>query len=247
MGKILSSLQNIKGQLALAIQHAPKSPVLDLHNHSVDKHLNEINNDIQAIDKQIESVFSSITEEEGDDELSQVKEIEAAYHDFLTNGAIKCISLIRQNKYHDANELLVTEMNDLYLKSKKLLEGFIEYNNNEAKELFEGSESDYQGILVQNLIIIVVGAIVALFFSFMIIRGIHSSVTKLQIASGKLAEGDMTTTIEDFYNDELGQVCLSFNQIALNKSLILPIFNKNMVIPPFFYYFLSNSLYIYYY
>ncbi len=57
MGKILSSFQNIQSQLALAIQHAPDSKVLDLHNHAVDKHLNFINEDIQAIEKHIETVI----------------------------------------------------------------------------------------------------------------------------------------------------------------------------------------------
>ena len=221
MGKMLSSFQNIQAQLALAIQHAPDSPVLDLHNHQVDKHLDTINEDIQAIDKLIEKVFSAIAGDETGDELDQVKKIEVAYHNFLTNGAVKAISLIRQNKYHDANELLVTDINTLYLKSRKLLEDFIEYNNNEAIELFENSESNYQEVLVENIFIIILGAIIALFFSYIIIRGIHSSVEKLQLAASDFAEGDMTTTINDYNHDELGQVCESFNQMASNFRHVL--------------------------
>jgi methyl-accepting chemotaxis protein len=221
MGSILSSFQNIQSQLALAIQHAPGSKVLDLHNHAVDQHLNIINDEIQAIEKVIEVVFNAIDGDITGKEIERVKNIEATYHDFLTNGAVKAISLIRQNKYYEANKVLVSDMRTLFQKEKKLLDGFIEYNNKEAIEIFESSESYYQQFLLITIIIIIVSVTLGLFLSFMIIRGIQTSVIKLQSASTNFANGDMTTIISDYYQDELGEVCQSFNHMVDNVRQVI--------------------------
>ncbi|MFK5983980.1 MAG: methyl-accepting chemotaxis protein [Pseudomonadota bacterium] len=219
MGVLMSAFQSIESEIALAIQHAPDSKVLDLHNHSIDKHLDVINKDIQSIEKSIATVYEAINRFDsgrGGEGLQQIKNIERVYHDFLSNGAVKAISLIRQNKYYEADKVLVTDMRRLYQKEKKLLDNFIEYNNNEAIAIFEKSEENYQYILLENIILIIVATVLGLFLSFMIIRGIQVSVKKLQAASNDFANGDMTTTITDFYQDELGEVCKSFNQMAVN-------------------------------
>jgi len=213
MGKFLNSLQEIRAQLALALQHAPDSKFLKLHNHDVDQHLNIVNEHIEGIDGIIEEVYKNIGE---NDEAGVIKSIEKEYHDFLTNGAIKVISLIIQNKHYEANKLLITDMNALFLRVQRLTNDFIVFNENEAMEIFQTSHHDYQTILYEALILIVLGVILSLFFAFMIIRGINNSVDKLQQSANDFANGDLRSSINDYADDEIGVVCHSFNQMAEN-------------------------------
>jgi len=221
MGKFLNGMQEIRAQLALALQHAPDSKFLKLHNHDIDQHLNIVNQQIEGIDAIIQEVYKKIEGDISGDEIDAVKEIEKEYHNFLTNGAIKVISLIRQNKHYDANKVFITDMNSVFKRVQRLLENFINYNESEAISIFESSEDEYQTILYEDLLLIVLGVFSSLFFAFMIIRGINSSVKKLQHSADAFADGDLRSSISDYNNDEIGAVCYSFNQMAENVRQLL--------------------------
>jgi len=221
MGRFLNGLQEIRAQLALALQHAPDSKFLKLHNHDIDQHLNIVNEHIENIDALIQGVYKKIEGDSSGDEIDAVKAIEVEYHNFLTNGAIKVISLIRQNKYYEANQVLITDMNALFIKVQRLLEGFIAFNENEAVEIFENSEREYQTILYEDVLLIVLGVVLSLFSAFMIIRGINNSVEKLQQSADEFANGDLRSSIDHYNNDEIGAVCNSFNKMAENVRQLL--------------------------
>lgn len=216
MGRLLNSIQEIRAQLMFALQHAPDSKFLKLHNHDIDVHLNIINEQIEAIDSIIEGVYEKIDTDNADAKTETIKAIEREYHEFLTNGAIKAISLIRQNKHYEANQVIIVDMSERFVKVQRHLEEFINHSEQEAVDIFETSESDYQTILYEDLVLIVLGVGLSLFFAFMIIRGINSSVEKLRHSADDFANGDLRSSIDNFSNDEIGAVCISFNQMAEN-------------------------------
>lgn len=110
---------------------------------------------------------------------------------------------------------------NVYENSLSLLDEVIKYNNEEASNMVQLGQLDYeQGF---NFMLIVMGIIIILsvIISFTISRSISKKLNLIQNGAQKLADGDLNFELNINSTDEIGNLASSFEQVRNNlKALI---------------------------
>ena len=136
----------------------------------------------------------------------------------LSNNILR---LVRGGRREEAKALLLGDSDKAFEVIKAKLKEDIEFNtsigaelNRKAKALYRSSEMWIIGVLAVS-----VG--MGLLVTFLIIRSIQAPLRELMDASGRITDGDLTTTVAVASEDEFGQLAGKFNGMAENLNGVI--------------------------
>ncbi len=143
-------------------------------------------------------------------EAKYVQEIEQSIERYLRQGLQTIIEKIQNKQFFEANQLILENLGSkresYYGRLNFLLEKIVDYNDEEALDLFDLSEIDYQSTLNLEVILAVMGMLIGFVLSALIIRNIDRAVKELHDVSLEYAQGNLSNKVHYNSDDELGRV-----------------------------------------
>ncbi len=211
LGRIELAVQTIQTELLLSAQHNPSHPLRSSHQHPLDQHLNVVDGAVSLIKKDWSAYLSThLTAEEK--QLSDT--VDAQLERMLTQGVVPALMALRQADFAAANQILLTTLRPEAGTLAGTLEQILELQSAIAEQEYQNAETSYQNTLIIAAITTLVALTVLLLMSWSIIHGISASVTRLEQASTRLADGDLTSRANDRRTDELGRISQAFDRMA---------------------------------
>lgn len=211
LGRIQQELQNVRAELLLSLQHDPRQPLSNSHDHPVNRHLEEVNGSLKRIDNDWKAYLATyLTPEEKQlaDQASQ------QLSTLLNQGVNPILTALQRQDYANANRTLLTSLQPAASALDGTLERMLALQVTIAEQEYQKAEQSYSRTLIINIATTLVALAVLTLLSWSIIHGISAAVASLERASTRLAEGDLTARTHDQSNDELGRISQAFDQMA---------------------------------
>lgn len=210
LDNIFTDINSTRTELLLALQHAPDSPFVDLHNHPLSQHIDNIESNRarnQQAWGQLDALqFASAEKQQLKDLQDDVKALRGQVEPVL--------QAINQQNFYLANQLVLTQVNPAVAQVRKSMTQLSDQLMNRAQEEFNLGEQRYQQTLTLFAFILIIGGALIVLLAVRVISSIQNAVKLLREASEKIAAGDTRVRVTYPGNDELRAVALAFNHMG---------------------------------
>ena len=176
------------------------------------KSLDAIAPERKKISDNLEKLEKSITSDKGKEILKKVQTARAGY----VGSQDKFLELLKADKKVEIVALMQGELRKTQSEYLKAVSDLIDFQTELMAKA--GKEADEMAGAAERLIIIlsVIASILTALFGWFITRSITKPVGEALAVTQRLAEGDLTVTIDDISKDEIGQM-LSAQQGLIAK------------------------------
>lgn len=208
---IYADINGSRAELLLALQHAPDSSFLDLHDHPASRHIDAIKNG-QARNKQGWEMLDAITFSAKDQQL--IEDLLAQVKVLRHQGVDPVIAAISTGNYYRANQLILTTVNPAIGKVREVMMQLSDNLMHDAQQEFNQGEQRYQQTIKLFAVVIALGGALIILLAVRVITSIQRAVKLLREASGQMASGDTTVRVRYQGQDELRDVAIAFNNMS---------------------------------
>lgn len=213
LSEIQTTIHDNRSQLKEMIQHDPQHKELagKHKDHEISLHMNQLAVNKRLIDTLFER-YKNHNFFEG--EQFVFNEIKVGREDFVENGLLRAVGLIKEGKYEEAKKILDNKSEPLAITVLFQIKALVNTIEKELENEIVMQEKTYD--FTQKLII---GLVLALFAiglgsSFWIIRSITSPVKALEEAMKKVGEtNDFTISTGVVSHDEIGGIAEAFESL----------------------------------
>lgn len=211
LDNVFADINGTRTQLLLALQHAPDSSFLDLHNHPVSLHLETIESG-QARNQlawaQLDALGFTGAEQQMLDTLkARVRVLRKESVDLV-------VQAINEQDYYYANQVILTKVNPAVTGVREAMSDLSNQLMGQAQELFNQGELRYEQTLKLFAFALLAGGALVLLLAIRVICSIQEAVKLLREASESMAAGDTTVRVTYRSNDELRAVAQAFNHMG---------------------------------
>ena len=208
---IYADINGSRAELLLALQHAPDSSFLDLHDHPVSRHIETIKNG-QARNKQVWEMLDSITFSAKDQQL--IEDLLAQVKVLRHQGVDPVIAAISTGNYYRANQLILTTVNPAIGKVREVMMQLSDNLMHDAQQEFNQGEQRYQQTIKLFAVVMALGGALIILLAVRVSTSIQRAVKLLREASEQMASGDTTVRVRYQGQDELRDVAIAFNNMS---------------------------------
>lgn len=208
---IYADINGSRAELLLALQHAPDSSFLDLHDHPVSRHIETIKNG-QARNKQGWEVLDAITFSAKDQQL--IEDLLAQVKVLRHQGVDPVLAAISTGNYYRANQLILTTVNPAIGKVREVMMQLSDNLMHDAQQEFNQGEQRYQQTIKLFAVVMALGGALIILLAVRVITSIQRAVKLLREASEQMASGDTTVRVRYQGQDELRDVAIAFNNMS---------------------------------
>lgn len=204
-------INNNRTQLLLALQHAEDSPFLALHDHPVSFHLDAVERGLEENAKAWKSLDKIQFSESEQVLYNQAKQQTA----LLRERAVRLtLDSMRKGEFYQGNALILTQVNPQIRKVHESTQALNEALMQSARNEYAQAEVEYNRLLRNFIIMLVIGGLVIITVTVRVICSIRDAVKQLSEVSAKMADGDTTARVVYESDDELRAVALAFNNMG---------------------------------
>lgn len=211
MGIIMDHMADTRTQLLLSLQHDPESPTSKMHDHDVSMHLDVIDHNRHEVDEHINELVASAHTE---DEKTHLNQLAALSADYVDNGIMPSINLLKSGQFDEATKLVITKVNPAFTKIRDLTDELMEDQMAESQAQHLDAEEHYDHMFKIIVAVLIGGAAISILMAFVTITGIAKGVHILETAADQLSSGDLTAKANYPFQDELGHITSAFNKMA---------------------------------
>ncbi|HKM37785.1 MAG TPA: methyl-accepting chemotaxis protein [Thiopseudomonas sp.] len=208
---IYADINGSRAELLLALQHAPDSSFLALHDHPVNQHINAIKQGQERNQqgwKTLGAIHFAATEQQLlDSLLADIKQLR-------TQGVDPVIQAIVGGNYHYANQMILTKVNPSIHKVRASMTQLSDNLMGHAQDEYNKGEQSYQQALKIFVAVMLLGGSIMILLAIRVISSIQRAVKLLREASERLASGDTTVRVNYQGHDELRDVAIAFNDMS---------------------------------
>jgi methyl-accepting chemotaxis protein len=214
LGAIGKLMADNRSQIALALQHDPNNPNSKNHDHSVDVHLKQVETNIAEVSGHWDEYKKGIRSEGHQKNADAYAESRKRY---VGEGLLVAKKAIAENRFDDANAVLLKVINPTYGEAAKNAEVLFKYNIERAQQELEASESRFSSIRLWALLIVGLALFVGVVIATAIIRSITQPIDDIIATFESLANGDFTRNVQIARNDEMGKVLQSLQSMQIQQ------------------------------
>ncbi|MEW8093816.1 MAG: methyl-accepting chemotaxis protein [Candidatus Thiodiazotropha endolucinida] len=211
LGVILEAAEDSRSQVLLSLQHDPDSSFSSMHDHPVTMHIEQIDHNVEEIDKHWAEFMNSHLDAE-EKRLADVFQAELVK--FEKEAIEKIEEGIRTGHYHEAESLVLGVVNPVMKEMKGTIESLIKLQEEEAAAFFAESGENYHSMITWVVVSLAVGAIISLVLAYHTITTITKGVNQIELKAKQLSDGDLGARVEYSNKDELGRIATAFNKMA---------------------------------
>lgn len=201
INRVMYLFSDNRAQIMLALQHNPENPSSRLHDHAIENHLGATLKNRVEIDQILEDLSKMDLSEK---EKGFLATLLANREAFSREGIKAARDALKEGKFLQANEILLTKTNPLYHKMKNDSEALIKELTSsaasmhaEAKKEFESTKSLVIGCLLASILFSIAGG-------FWLIRSLTKPLERAVTLFGRISEGKLTDEIDIDGRDETG-------------------------------------------
>jgi len=189
-------------ELALAGQHDPVLAVSQLHDHTVQMHMDNIIFDLSALDK----AWQALTDSGLDAKTETIAEQFRKDYRTLLSAIAPTMPMYSAGQYEKANEAAFTQALPAYRKMSTTLEALIALEEEQALSAYQHAES--RVAFMRNLMIaaLLIAAVLGVVLGTLLVRRILQPLARVKSHFDAMAEGDLTGTIVSQSRDEIGDM-----------------------------------------
>jgi len=215
LNDVVKHMQAARTQVLLSLQHDPSSTFAAMHDHPLSRHIDSASQDIEKVVEAWRE-FEKVVTIDHDGARALMKEFNASYDRFVTEGIRPAIALLEQGKYREANAVVLQKINPAFNAAETAMSKLM------ADQL-TAAEADYHTVIAHNstltiwmTTLLVGGALLNLILAIVTVRGISHAVEELDKACTRMAQGDLTGKVGYHGTDELGHIADGFDRMAAN-------------------------------
>ncbi len=138
----------------------------------------------------------------------------AARMAFGQNGVMPTIQLLMNEKYKEADALRKQTLEPAFDKASQGIDALIQYQVDAAKKTYDAVDALTRRVQLATIAAIAVGLALIMLAALFLTREIARGVGRLQHATQKLADGDLTVRVGIDHEDEIGDVSRAFDRMA---------------------------------
>ncbi|ENM5737689.1 methyl-accepting chemotaxis protein [Vibrio mimicus] len=211
-GRILDDLGSARSQLLLAFQHDPSSKYANMHDHPIDRHMEEIEASLTDLHHIVDNEILA-TELDGQ-EKAVIFALKEKLDQVTKNGFEPALTQIKAKNYDAANLILLQKINPLYGDIKQAAEAFLEIQIKEGKANFSASEHDIRQFIWSVGLLGALALIVTTTLALLIAKRVNNAVHQLADSATNIADGDLTQRIPVTGSDEFSDIAEYVNRIV---------------------------------
>ncbi|MCW8907879.1 MAG: methyl-accepting chemotaxis protein [Sedimenticola sp.] len=211
LSRIIDLMRTNRGELLLALQHAPDSHTASMHNHPVNVHTDAVNRNIATISGIWKEYMATYLTEQ---EKVLAKDFASKRAIFVKEGLIEVSDLITTGRYEEAEQQLLDRTGPTFETAYAAVEKLWQLQLDVAQALYDQTVSQNQQVINISITLMVAGILLLGLLAFYTIRSISSVVAQLNETSREMAAGNLTVRSNHQSRDELGQVADAFNQVC---------------------------------
>ena len=212
-GALVNSLYDSRLNLLLAFQHDPTSPLVSLHGHPVEMHLDAVANN-QKVNQGLWSEIETLAN--GESELALIQTAKSA-RDAWRNKLNDITGKVRSGSFSPEvmQEFLVAGRTegDQYLKTLLALQ-----DHQAERAQFEATEATARvdTALLLFTIVVLLGAVPMTIFMVVTLRRLRNGMGAANQAAKWIADGDLTHDIYPTGRDEVAHLLAQLNDMQNN-------------------------------
>ncbi|MBW7901440.1 MAG: Tar ligand binding domain-containing protein [Rhodocyclaceae bacterium] len=201
IGKLMA---DNRGQVLLALQHAPESATAALHDgHRLAEHLDAIDRNVAEITAQWESYMKAVRT---DEHRGMAEAYRSERARFVQEGLMAAKAAMAEERFADAQQIVVDKVNPFYEKAAELADVLYRYQLTEAQVQLQAAEEE--GARSRALVVALLAGVIALggLIALLTIRAIVRPLGMITAGFQSIAGGNYQTLIDIDRNDEIGKV-----------------------------------------
>ncbi|MDF2152546.1 methyl-accepting chemotaxis protein [Vibrio sp. CAU 1672] len=211
-GKVLDELGIARSSLLLSFQHDPYSEFANMHDHPIERHIEEVQRSLNTLHHIIDNeILASGLEP---DELERVKQLAKTLDNITQYGFEPAINKLRQKDFKGANLILLTKINPLFKEAHTETQQFLDLQVAEGEAHFQIAQHNIDTFIWLAGVSISAALIVISFLSLSVVRRVNHAVQQLAESANHIADGDLTRRIQISGKDEFARIGQSVNRIV---------------------------------
>ena len=217
---VVRSVREVQLQVVLAMQHAPTSAFLSLHDYPIEQHFNAISEGLRLIDENWKKFNATKMEAEEKVLADKVGKLLEAYE---REGVEPALALMRKGEF-SLETLGPAFMKTLHLSSE-LHDPMNQLGGMQAEEAeteYKKALASYDQARTMSISLIVLGMLSGIVFAWLLIRSITRPLNEIRDLITQVQQrNDFTLTVPLHGEDEIGQTGKAFNGLlsTLRSSL----------------------------
>jgi aerotaxis receptor len=199
--RMMLLLADNRSQIMLGLQHDPGSPLAGMHDHPLDLHIQNTLNNRQEINKQLDELNRLPL---SDKEKALLAKFGETRERFSKEGVNAARELLKEDKFLQANEILLKKINPLYAEVRKDGEALIQEFATSAEQAHSNAETGNATIRSITIASIAAAILIALLGGWLLVSAIISPLRKAIAHFERMSEGHLTDEIDISGRDETG-------------------------------------------
>ena len=153
------------------------------------------------------------------DEAPLAKAYAESIKPLAQEGFAPAVSALRANDFKEAQRLVVEKIRPLFDASRDSGMALVKFQVNDAKQTFAAARVRFHTVRTVSIAVIALGLLFAVWFGWVLARGISRPLQRAVDISDAIAQGDLNQTIDTTGSDELSALmrALSAMQASLSK------------------------------
>jgi len=211
-GRILDALGQARSSLLLSFQHAPQSEFVNMHDHPVSLHVNDIQQAMKDLHHIVDVELAGVVLNNKEQQI--VSSLERQLDTIAEQGFTVALNAIAKGDFQAANLALLKVINPSYVEVTKHAEQFLEAQVTEAASSLATAQSNTRAFMWGVAIITLISLLVIVGLSILTMKRVSGAAGQLQEKSKLIVEGDLTQRIELSVQDEFSHIANDVNNIV---------------------------------
>ncbi|HLA34376.1 MAG TPA: methyl-accepting chemotaxis protein [Rhodocyclaceae bacterium] len=211
LGGLHRRAAEIRSQALLALQHAPDSPYVALHDHGLNVHLDQID----LLLTEMEADWQSFAARKVDDaeEARLIAAVDEARKELIGHAIKPVREQLAKGEFREANVQLLKALNPRQHAFNKAYDALAKHFDLESKQRNVQAQEMYESVRAWSIGVGVLAVVVALLLGMAIARSITRPLREAVAAAHALAEGDLTVSCASDARDEVGELLRAMQEM----------------------------------
>ncbi|MGO4377785.1 methyl-accepting chemotaxis protein [Pseudoduganella sp. RAF19] len=207
-----------RSQILQALQHNPDLGWAKLHDHPLTAHFNIVNEVTDRVGKRWETYFSAITSPE---EKKLAEDWYAKSQGLGIEHIRKAADAIRDNRWDDAETVLIKNINPSYRVGDVALKTLSEFSDKAAKANEAAVSSRLENTATTVIVVLVLGVIAGAVIGAFLVNAISRPLDQAMDVANRVAEGDLKGSVGTYRNNEFGALLKALDKMKNNLASIV--------------------------
>jgi methyl-accepting chemotaxis protein len=217
--RIQRLLEDTRAQLMLGLQHNPQSELAKLHDHPLALHTDAIR---KALDE-VESTWKEFRQREitSPQEKAVLDGFERAAREYAAEGLEPALKALAAGQYNQSNIELLAKTNPKANDLRDAAKALRDYYGDSSSQLYQEASAHQASVVTMMVAMGIIAFVLAIGIGIWITRSITRPISQAVEVANKLADGDMTSTIEVDSKDETGMLLTAMQTMSARLTQII--------------------------